>query len=225
MSWKDAFLNPTTKDTNKTTPVSKKDTNMKFPEPSQSNDFGFGQSNSNQQSGQVSQEYTSKFLDAFENAFSELNQNGYDFFEFFQSIIHSDINNPQSYTMAFAMGKGMDRTITKEKLLSQSEFYITELNKLSEKNINDGNKKKQDLINQKESENQNLTTELSSLKQQLEGIELQIKDRENKLSQIENKYQPKISEYDNKLMANDFAKNKIVSSIETVKQGINQNLK
>ena len=235
MSWKDA-LNPftdtdITKDKKVESNKKKETVVTTFPtsdETSSKSDFGFGNSTpikTQVPSGQVSQEYIDKFLDAYENAFNELNQSGYDFFEFFQSVINGDINNSQTFTMAFAMGKGMDKSITKEKLLSQSEFYTTELSKLYDKNSTDGTQKKQQIISQKDTENQNLISDLDSLKLQLEGIKVQIKDRENKLSQIENKYQPKIIDWDNKLLANDFAKNKIISSIEAVKQGINKNIK
>ena len=235
MSWKDA-LNPftdtdITKDKKVESNKKKETVVTTFPtsdETSSKSDFGFGNSTpikTQVPSGQVSQEYIDKFLDAYENAFNELNQSGYDFFEFFQSVINGDINNSQTFTMAFAMGKGMDKSITKEKLLSQSEFYTTELSKLYDKNCTDGTQKKQQIISQKDTENQNLISDLDSLKLQLEGIKVQIKDRENKLSQIENKYQPKIIDWDNKLLANDFAKNKIISSIEAVKQGINKNIK
>lgn len=227
MSFKSIFINGDEKETpNKAGSVKAKETTTKFPtatENTQSSNFGFNKTTP-VQSGQVSEEFASKFFEAYEKAFEDLNQAGYDFFEFFQAIMNGDINNPQFYTMAFAMGKGMDKTITKEKLLSQSEFYINELNNLYNKNVNNGTQKKKELINQKESENQSLTSNLSSLKQQLQEIQGQIMDSEGKLSLIEGKYQPKISECDAKLSANEFAKNKIVSSIETVKQGISKNL-
>lgn len=173
----------------------------------------------------VSNELNAKFLDAYQNAFEKMNQDGYDFFEFFQTVIHGDINNPQTYAMAFGMGKAMDKNLSKEKLISQSDFYVTELMNLYNQNVAEGNQKKQDLINAKNSENQNLTTELNSLKEQLEAVKIQIQDRERKLSLIDSKYEPQIAERDSKLMANDFAKNKLISTIETVKQGINNNIK
>jgi hypothetical protein len=127
--------------------------------------------------------------------------------------------------MAFGMGKAMDKNLTKEKLISQSDFYTSELMKLYNQNVAEGTQKKQDLINLKNNENQSLTDDLTSLKQQLETIQVQIQDRERKLSLIDSKYEPQIVERDNKLLANDFAKNKIISTIETVKQGINNNIK
>jgi hypothetical protein len=226
MSWKDYFINNDTKE--KETPStekkvdSKKET-TKFPgfEKTSNN---FTQTNSSQ-SGQISDELASKFFDAYESAFDKMNQDGYDFFEFFQAVMHGDINNPQTYAMAFGMGKAMDKTLSKDKLLSQSEFYVSQLIELYNKNVSEGTNKKQDLINAKESENKNLNSELNSLKQQLEGLQVQIQDREKKLSLVDSKYEPQIAERDSKLMANDYAKNKIISTIETVKQGINQNLK
>lgn len=234
-SWTSLFIN--NNDANKKEEVTtnkvetKKETNTKFPETTSTPNYNFNQANTNavvmqsQTNLQVSEELASKFLEAYQTAFEKLNQDGYDFFEFFQAVIHADINNPQTYNMAFGMGKAMDKTASKEKLLSQSDYYVSELNSLFQKNVSDGNQKKQDLINQKQTENQNLNEELFSLKQQFEAIQIQIQDKENKLNLIDSKYQPKIAEYDNKLLANEFAKNKILSTIETVKQGITQNLK
>ena len=92
-------------------------------------------------------------------------------------------------------------------------------------NVANGNAKKQEIINQKETENQSLTAELQALQQQLININMQIQTKQNLLSDVNNKYQPKISEIDFKLQANDVAKDKIVSSINKVKNGINNNLK
>jgi hypothetical protein len=85
--------------------------------------------------------------------------------------------------------------------------------------------KKQDLMAQKQHENESLVNELSLLRQQLEAIKTQIADKENKLSVIDVKYAPMISEVDSKIGANEMAKNQIVQSIEQVKSGIINNIK
>lgn len=230
MSWKDYFIanDDKEKEDNKSSDKkseTKQEVATKFPSVSnsQNENVSFGQST--QYPTSVSNDLASKFFDAYEKAFEKINQDGYDFFEFFQTIMHGDINNPQTYAMAFGMGKAMDKNLTKEKLISQSDFYTSELMKLYNQNVAEGTQKKQDLINLKNNENQSLTDDLTSLKQQLETIQVQIQDRERKLSLIDSKYEPQIVERDNKLLANDFAKNKIISTIETVKQGINNNIK
>jgi hypothetical protein len=127
--------------------------------------------------------------------------------------------------MAYAMGTAMDKTISKEKLISQADFYIAEISKVYDENVSKGNSKKEGLMKQKESENQTLANELSMFQQQLEALQIQIADRQNKLHAIDGKYQPQLEEVNSKLNANVIAKNKIVEAIQTVKSGININIK
>jgi hypothetical protein len=173
----------------------------------------------------VSQEHLNNALEVYEKGFDSLNQPGYDFYEFFQAVMNAGVDNPQIYQMAFMMGSGMDKTITKEKLVEQSNFYVAEINKVYNEYVSKGNTKKQETIDQKTSENQSLVGELDLMRQQMEALKTQIADREMKLQAIDGKYGPKLQEIEGKLAANDMAKNKIVQSIEQVKNGIVFNLK
>lgn len=173
----------------------------------------------------VSQEHLEKAVELYENGFNSLNQDGFDFYEFFQSVSHGGMTNPQVYAMAYAMGTAMDKTISKEKLISQADFYIGEITKVYDENVAKGKGKKDNLLKQKESENQTLANELTMFQQQLEALQIQIADRQSKLQDIDGKYQPQLDEVDSKLNANTIAKNKIVEAIETVKSGININIK
>lgn len=191
------------------------------------NTFNFGNSSFAPQnnSAQVDEEHLNKALEVYQNGFDSLNQPGYDFYEFYQSVVQGGIGNPQIYKMAFTMGTAMDKTITKDKLIQQSDYYLTEINKVYDDYVSKGNDKRGQLVEQKNHENQSLLGELDLMKQQLEALKTQIQDRQNKLSSIDGKYQPKIAEIDSKLSANDMAKDKVVQSIEQVKQGIISNLK
>lgn len=188
--------------------------------------FGFGKSTpaAATNNGQTDEEHLLKALEIYQNGFDSLNQPGYDFYEYYKSVSH-DIANAAIYPMAFTMGSAMDKTITKDKLLQQSDYYLSEIIKVYNDYVTKGNAKKQELITQKDNENKSLVGDLELLKQQLEAIKVQIQDRENKLSAIGTKYEPKINEIDSKLSANNIAKDKIVESIEQVKQGIKTNLK
>jgi CII-binding regulator of phage lambda lysogenization HflD len=110
-------------------------------------------------------------------------------------------------------------------LIQQSDFYLSEIEKVYNDYQSKGGSKKTDLLAQKQHENESLVGELSLLKQQLEAITTQIADKENKLSVIDVKYAPMLSEVEGKLAANEIAKTKIAQSIEQVKQGIINNLK
>jgi hypothetical protein len=172
-----------------------------------------------------SQEHLQKALEIYQNGFDSLNQPGYDFYEYYQAVSQAGIDNPQVYSMAFIMAVSMEKTITKDKLIQQSEFYINEITKVFNDYVNKGNDKKTQLLSQKTSESQSLSGELSMMEQQLEALKVQIKDRENKLNAIDGKYSPMISEIDSKLSANDSAKNQVVGLIQQVRNGIINNLK
>ena len=188
--------------------------------------FGFGKTETPTPSmpTQVSNEHLEKAFELYQKGFDSLNQPGYDFYEFYQAVMQAGPTNPQIYAMALTMASAMDKSITKDKLVQQSEYYLAEINKVYQDYNSKGLSKKQDLTAQKQHENESLVGELSLLRQQLEAIQTQIADRENKLSVIDVKYAPMMSEVDSKLSANDMAKNKIVQSIEQVKNGIINNL-
>tara|TARA_R110000868_G_scaffold347088_1_gene608184 strand:+ start:511 stop:1203 length:693 start_codon:yes stop_codon:yes gene_type:complete len=173
----------------------------------------------------VSQEHLNNALEVYEKGFDSLNQSGYDFYEFFQAVMNAGVDNPQIYQMAFMMGAGMDKTITKDKLVEQSNFYIAEIGKVYDEYVAKGNAKKQETIDLKTNENQSLVGELDLMRQQMEALKTQIQDRETKLQAIDGKYGPKLQEIESKLAANDMAKNKVIQSIEQVKNGIVINLK
>lgn len=192
--------------------------------------FGFGSAPTpaptpTYQPTNVSNEALAKTLEMYEAGFDSLNQPGYDFYEFFKAVMAGGVDNPAIYGMAFGMGTAMDKTITKDKLLMQSDFYITEINKVYNDYVAKGNGKRQEVINQKNHENESLVGELNLMRQQLEQLQVQISDRENKLSVIDSKYGPILNEVETKIAANDLAKQKIVGSIEQVKNGIINNLK
>jgi len=228
MGWKDLFIAGEENTNDKPTqekPV--ENTQMKFPtntnntfptytSPTQPVQFN---------SSQIPQEYLNKAIEVYKSGFDSLNQAGYDFYEFYQAITQGGVNNPQIYPMAFTMANAMDKSVTKDKLIQTAEFYLSEINKVYNDYVSKGNGKKQDLITQKNNENQALVNELSLMEQQLEALRTQIQDRQNKLNAIGGKYEPMISDVDNKLSANEIAKNQIVQSIEQVKTGIINNLK
>lgn len=176
---------------------------------------------------QACEQHMGKLLDVYQSVLDKANMDGYDFFEFMGGILEADETgkNPLAYTMGFSMATKMSKSVTKDSLLQQADYYETEINKAHSGYVTNGNTKKQELLNQKENENQTLISDLNNLNEQLEAIKVQIADKQNKLNNIENKYSPQINEVECKLIANDAAKDKIISTIELVKNGIQTNIK
>jgi chromosome segregation ATPase len=122
--------------------------------------------------------------------------------------------------MAMSMGRSMDGNVNKQLLITQAENYTSQITGVHNQNLNSGAAKKQELVKLKESENHTLNAELANLREQLNIITNQIQSKENQLSLIDNKYTPMIKEVDDKLVANDMAKDGIITEINKVKTGI-----
>ncbi len=128
MGFKDLFLNSDENTTEKVKKVEVKEVKTKFPTTTESNSdledktFGFGKTPSFTPSpvitsSQISPEHLQKAIAAYQAGFDSLNQNGYDFYEFYQAVTSAGADNPQVVQMAFTMAKSMDKSITKDKLL------------------------------------------------------------------------------------------------------------
>lgn len=170
-------------------------------------------------------QYLDKILDVYDKGFTNLNQPGYDFFEFFKAVCTAGIDNSQVYQMALEMGKAMDQNVSKDSLLKQADYYITELDKVHTSFSTDGQNKISDLSQKKNTESTSLSSTIASLKIQLSTIQDQIRIKENELAEIDNKYQPQIDEITLKLEANDTVKNTFIGNINKVKMNILNNLK
>jgi hypothetical protein len=220
MGFKDLFI---ASDDNAPKQEQPKPTATSFPTTPVQTTFPAGQTFPVAQPLSVNDEHLDKFAQMYQSTLDKLNQPGYDFYEFYRGILGGNmIDNPQGYQMALAMATGMDGSLTKEKLISQADYYISELNKTFQTYADNGNGKKQSLISDKNSENQTLTSDLANLKAQVEALTIQINSKQGLLSSIESKYQPLINEVDSKLRANEAAKNEIVNKISKVKSNLSQ---
>ena len=225
MGFKSLFVNDENENTDNGTPTKVIPPVNQFPSSNQ-----FPQGTTQQPSyvpvKDISNDHLTTLTEKYNTSFEGLNQEGYDFFEFFQAIVSSNaVDNPQMYNMAMTMAKSMDKSLTKDKLVSSSDYYINGLNNIYNSIVETGNYKKQNLINQKDAETHSLTVDLADLRSQLDRISNEINTKQNMLSSIDSKYQPDINEIDGKMRANDYAKNIIFTNIQKVKSGIVNNIK
>lgn len=172
-----------------------------------------------------------KIMKLYEDGFASLNKPGVEFYEFFEAIVEAGMNDPAAYKMALKMLSKMEKTMTKDSLISQSQYYVDELTKVHAGYKADGLKMKNELMANKESEGNKLNIDIKtindqieSLKNQIIGKQTQLAEKQAQLSQIDVRYQPKAGEIDCKMMANDEAKNRILGTINTVVNGIKTNL-
>ena len=163
-------------------------------------------------------------LAVYEKGFDSLNQDGYDFFELYKSVMAVGADNPQSYQMAFAMGKSIKPDLSKSFLLEKAKVYVSEIEKVHAKYADVGNNKKNDLIGQQSAEKSHLNSTIKTLESQITQLQAQLSKAKSDLSEIDSKYVSPIKEMDEKIGANNKAKETILNSIQKIINGINQNL-
>lgn len=160
----------------------------------------------------------------YEKGFEGLDQPGVEFFEYFKSVASAGMDNPAAYTMAFNMLKGLEPDLSKDGLLEQSKFYVTEIEKVHQGYDTNGKNKKIEVEDQKNVETEKLKSDISLLEQQLETTKNQIEAKKLKLGGIDSKYDPEIEEIGCKMAANDMARDKILGAINKVVEGIKANI-
>jgi hypothetical protein len=230
MSWKDLFIVNNEEEVKKEALVTNGGEPVKFPSATDSVTIapaGFGSPSVGVplESNPACQPHMEKILQMYEAGFEGLNMEGYDFFEFYKAILSAGADVPAVYPMAFTMAQSMDKKITKDLLVTQSDFYVQEISKVHTKYVEGGNTKKNELLSRKENERQQLGAEVQNLKMQIEALTNQLNNAQTNLVQIDNKYANDLMEVECKLMANDVAKNNLLASIDKVKQGLINNVK
>ena len=163
-----------------------------------------------------------KIMGLYESGFDGLNMEGYDFYEYFKMVVEAGPNSPTAYTMAFTMGKTAGAT--KDSLLSQADFYITEINKVHQHYVDNGTKRREAALKSKGTDESSLNNELTEINNEIARLNVLKGQKEAELAAIDGKYSPQITEVECKLMANDIARERILASITTVVNGIKTNL-
>lgn len=154
----------------------------------------------------------------YEKLFDSLNQEGYDFYEFFKAVTVAGIDNPQIYSMALMMGQAMDSSITKDKLSEQANYYLDNITKYYNDIKTKGNATLLSVNTERDNSNKLLLEEINSLKLQIENLQNQLAQ---KISQTNiDSFSSKIAEIQQKLSINDKAYSKIFNEITKVKNNI-----
>ena len=218
-NWKSIFVNDenaTTTNEEIKTQTHLNTTTTKFPETNTIvNTVPIGNSNN---------PFINEILDVYNRGFEGLNSEGFDFFEMYKSVMAVGPTNPQSYQMAFTMGKTIKSDLSKELLLEKSKFYISEIEKVYTKYDSTGNSKNKDLNNNITTQKNNLSKCISDLEIQIAKLQKELEAKKAELARIDLDNKEMFVEIQLKIEANDLAKHKILESINTVVTGINQYL-
>lgn len=175
-------------------------------------------------SNQTVNPFMNEILAVYEKGFESLNVAGFDFFELYKSVLAVGVSNPQSYQMAFTMGKTISPDLSKQFLLDKASYYISEIEKVYTKYDTIGNTKKKDLNDSITKEKQNLSGAIADLETRILQMQQELEVKKADLQKIDYKNSEHFTEIQLKIDANNLAKHKILESINTVITGINQYL-
>jgi hypothetical protein len=219
-NWKSIFVNE------ENTTSSKPEIQMPTPSPS-ATDNKFPETNivtNSVPTGSIDNPFLNEILEVYNKGFEGLNSEGFDFFELYKSVMAVGPTNPQSYQMAFTMGKTIKSDLSKEFLLEKSKFYISEIEKVYSKYDATGNSKNKDLNNTITTQKNNLTKNIADLESQIAKLQTELEVRKTELARIDMDNSAMFAQIQLKIEANNIAKHKILESINTVVTGINQYL-
>jgi hypothetical protein len=168
--------------------------------------------------------FVGEVFDVYQKGFDGLNNEGFDFFELYKSVNAVGVTNPQSYQMAFTMGKTIKPDLTKEFLLEKSKYYISEIEKVYAKYHETGTSRNKELNANITNQKNGLAKNISDLETQIAKLQAELEAKKFELSKIDIANQAQFSEIQLKIEANNIAKQKILESINLVVTGINQYL-
>ena len=168
--------------------------------------------------------FLNEILQVYENGLNSLNLPDFDFFELYKSVIAVGPTNPQSYQMAFTMGKTIKSDLTKEYLIEKAKYYISEIEKVHAKFDETGKNKKQELDINIAKEKNNLSQNITDLQNQIINLQNELEAKRAELLKIQTNSTYSYSEIEMKIEANNYAKKKILDSINLVISGVNQYL-
>jgi len=214
-NWKSLFIN---EDSNKPTTSSASEpqntiSENKFPE-----------INTTASSSNSNNPFLNEILEVYQKGFEGLNNEGFDFFELYKSVSAVGITNPQSYQMAFAMGKSLNSNLSKDFLIEKAKYYLSEIDKVHSKYDSTGNTKKVELSNKITNEKNSLSKSITEIESKIVELQKELNAKKIELEKVDLNNKEEFSELELKIEANNIAKQKIVESINTVLTGINQYL-
>lgn len=168
--------------------------------------------------------FLNEVLAVYEKGFESLNQSGFDFFEMYKSVISVGATNPQSYQMAFTMGKTINPELSKSFLLEKAKYYTDEIQKVYEKYNITGHSRKKELNDNVIKQKDSLTKTIADIESQIAKLQADLQKNKEQLEKIDANNINQFSEFQLKIDANNMAKDTILQSINTVITGINQYL-
>jgi hypothetical protein len=159
-----------------------------------------------------------EILKTFEDYLIQINKPGYDFHEFYNAV--KSFEDTNSYKTAFSVVNSFDKTLTKEKLVFDSDFYVEKINQTVEDLKGMSSKKLSELNQERTSSESDVNNRISDCHQRLLQVQAEYEVLISSKPEVSRKFDEDIKQVERKMKSILYYQNKFVTSINKVKNNI-----
>lgn len=144
-----------------------------------------------------------------------LNEQGLDFFEVWNAAAAMGKVDETTLKAAYTSLKFVDNTLTKDKLKTTGTNYANKLKETIAKETQQKESEKHKAEQDREFEKTTLNNEIKTLTDSIAKLQDDLKEKQITLAQINDKYEPKLKEIEQKISIGNAAVNEVVNDIQT----------
>lgn len=142
-----------------------------------------------------------------------LNEPGLDFFEVWNAAAEMGGVNASSIKAAYTSLKYVDKTLDKDKLISTAQNYAGNLKNIIDKETSQKQLQKQSIEQSLISEKASLTDEIDSIEKNIQELQEKLGIKQKELKEINGKYEPQLKDIDSKIAIGNTAVTEVVNDI------------
>ena len=153
-----------------------------------------------------------------------MNQSGIDFLEVWKAARDMGGANPANIRAAYTSLRYADQALTRERLLSSGESYITQLQQIIRAERDKKQEEKKRLETQREETRLRLDNDIRDLEQQIAAMQERLANAKEERTRIDEAFLPKVREIDAKVLSGQQAVDLVIAEIRTVVSIIQQDI-
>lgn len=158
-----------------------------------------------------------EMIDKVHTLVKSINKPGIDFFELWNAAEAMGSVNESTVSNAFvALKIASGNTLSKDIILSTGESYCAELKSALESDVNDKIKMKNKIVDAKNTSHNSLSNEITDLNNKIVEMQNLLKEKNQKLLNIDADFDPKLKEIDEKINNGKLAVDAVVAEMRNV---------
>ncbi|MCS4167019.1 hypothetical protein HS960_24145 [Sphingobacterium paramultivorum] len=154
----------------------------------------------------------------------KLNEQGVDFFEVWNAAAAMGKVEENTLKAAYTSLKFVDSSLTKDKLVATGTNYANKLKETIAKESEQKQAEKKKTEQDRTMEIANLNTEIKTITENIAKLQDDLQKKQVALEQINEKYEPRIKDIEQKINIGNAAVDEVVTEINTALQMINQSI-